>query len=111
MAISIFIAGDFLDIYPYMNWIFLLNYDGDLFVSRTEKIIDNKNLHDYLFRQNKLTNEQFTDNTTIDVSIEKFSKIAKIADKYSFSDLKFFYSNIFVVRMMDWSSFLSIQIQ
>lgn len=96
MTIKIYIKGDFLDIYPYMNWIFLLTQDGDLLSCRTEQLIENQELHNHLFRQGLTTKEKTNKptNETVTLRTDKFKKIAKIADKYSFSDLRFFYSNI-----------------
>ncbi|RIY41117.1 hypothetical protein [Neopusillimonas maritima] len=91
---KIFIEGDYLEIYPYMNWLFLLNHEGDLLVSRTEQLIDDSVLHDYFFRQGKNIVSPPPRETVVSIDPRKFKKIAKIADQYSFSDLRFFYSNI-----------------
>lgn len=93
MAKKLFLRGDFLEIYPYMDWLFLVNHDGDLLVSRTENLVQDPILHDLFFRQNKQISNQW-DEIEIEISLEKFKKIAKVADKFSFSDLRFFYSNV-----------------
>lgn len=91
-----FIEGKFLDIYPYMNWVFLLTQEGDLLYSRTENLINEDKHHNYLFRQSQSTHSKPKQtNNLIHIQLSKFKKIAKIADKFSFSDLRFFYSNIF----------------
>ncbi len=43
---KIFIPGKFLDIYPYMDWLFLLCQDGDLLVARTENLVEQRDTHD-----------------------------------------------------------------
>jgi hypothetical protein len=94
MINRLYIPGDFLDIYPYMNWLFLLCQDGDLLVARTEKLIEHRETHDALFRQAtvpSLKSDVFLD---IELNLEPFRKIATLADQFTFSDLRFFYSNI-----------------
>ena len=95
MKTTVYIRGDFLDIYPYMNWIFLLTQEGDLLYARTEQLVENTSIHDFMFRQNRVLPKDFSDPVThIELNLSNFSKIAKISDKFTFSDLRFFYSNI-----------------
>lgn len=95
MAVNAHISGDFLDIYPYMNWIFLLTQEGDLLLARTEELISDKPLHDFLFRQSEEADQNFTPpELSLEFGIDSFKKIAKIADMFSFADMRFFYSNI-----------------
>lgn len=96
MTTGAWIRGEFLDVYPYMNWIFLLTQEGDLLYSRTESLIKEEILHNNLFRQNLANNSKYSQtDDLIELPLTKFKKIAKVADKFSFSDLRFFYSNIF----------------
>lgn len=98
MRVGVYFKGDFLDVYPYMDWIFLLNHDGDLLYCRTERLIsENKALHDFLFRQARPQQEGFVKcgAEILELSTEGFKKLTRLADKTKFCDLRFFYSNIF----------------
>lgn len=95
MATKVYIRGEFLDAYPYMDWLFLLSQNGDLLFARTEELIEDENLHDFIFRQQKVLPGNFKEpNYDVELTLENFSKIAKISDKFSFTDLRFFYANI-----------------
>lgn len=95
MTVNVHISGDFLDIYPYMNWIFLLTQEGDLLLARTEELITDKPLHDFLFRQSEEMNKNFAPpELSLEFGMGNFKKIAKISDMFSFADMRFFYSNI-----------------
>ena len=99
MNLSVHFEGSFLDIYPYMDWVFLLAEDGDLLFCRTDELVPNdKVLHDAIFRQSSMSATwQLAKLTvgTISLSTKKFKKLAKLADGSKFCDLRFFYSNIF----------------
>lgn len=98
MTTGVHFAGEFLDVYPYMNWIFLLNQEGDLLFSRTDELIsDNQALHDALFRQAKTAAvpRAERDYGLIEISTKHFRRLTRLADKSKFCDLRFFYSNIF----------------
>lgn len=98
MSIGVVFKGEFIDVYPYMNWIFLVNQEGDLLQCRTELLVEgDTDLHDALFRQKKaeIAGIGNIPKGIIELSTEKFKKLGKIADKSKFCDLRFFYSNIF----------------
>ncbi|WP_208281759.1 hypothetical protein [Massilia oculi] len=95
MATKIYIRGEFLDVYPYMDWLFLLSQEGDLLLAKTEDLIADESLHDFMFRQHKMLPGNFEEpKSEIELTLAKFSKLAKLPDKFSFSDLRFFYANI-----------------
>lgn len=95
MSIGILIKGDYLDVYPYMDWLFLLNHDGDLLMRKTHDIISDPLLFDYLFRQEVETDPTLiTADEIIEINPEKFRRIATLADRYSYCDMRFFYSNL-----------------
>lgn len=99
MNLGVHFEGSFLDVYPYMDWVFLLAQDGDLLFCRTDELIpDNKVLHDAMFRQAAMNSPSSADELnvgTIKLSTKKFRKLAKLPDGSKFCDLRFFYSNIF----------------
>ena len=96
MKFGVHFEGDFLDIYPYMDWIFLLNQEGDLLYRRTDELISNNQaLHDALFRQARVGSSSAHGSELIELSTQKFRKLARLADESKFCDLRFFYSNIF----------------
>lgn len=95
MGAGVFIKGDFLDVYPYMDWLFLLNHEGDLLMQKTREIIEDPLLFDYLFRQEiRVDSAAAVPSEIIEVNPEKFEKIASLPDRYSFCDMRFFYSNL-----------------
>lgn len=93
MTTKITFQGNFLDIYPYMNWIFLINEDGDVLASRTEHLIDDQELHDFLFRQS-FEKKQITPPSEIIINTATFKKVASAPNKFNFTDFKIFYSNL-----------------
>jgi len=98
MTAGVHFAGEFLDVYPYMSWIFLLNQEGDLLYCRTDELIgDNQAAHDALFRQARTESVPRVerDYGLIELPTKSFRRLARLADKSKFCDLRFFYSNIF----------------
>lgn len=99
MKFGVHFEGKFLDVYPYMDWVFLLAQDGDLLFCRTEELIPNdKILHDAIFRQSVDINSSSANKVNVEIiniSTKKFKKLAKLSDSSTFCDLRFFYSNIF----------------
>lgn len=111
MAVGVHFEGDFLDVYPYMDWIFLLNHDGDLLYSRTDTLLDQDvHFHDFMFRQsaNKLRlGWKKPSDLIVNIPTSGFKRLTSVADKNSFCDLRFFYSKIFCGSEdgLEWISF------